>query len=140
MVEWHRPNIDPETIADIIREGREENDKKFETYAEYVGYIARDNDRILNEYDHDHSKCEPNEETKQAIKEAINDSLDDVFISSVDGFEMTLREALRDNKEILDALGSDYDENGIPYWEQDAGLTQRGYTYKDQQIEGRDNV
>ena len=140
MVEWHRPNIDPETIADIIREGREENDKKFETYAEYVGYIAKDNDRILKEYDHDHSKCEPNEETKQAMKEAIKESLDDVFISSVDGFEMTLREALRDNKEILDAIGSDYDENGVPYWEEDAGLAQRGYSYKDQQIEGRDNV
>ena len=62
MVEWHKPNLDPETIADIIREGREENDKKFENYAEYVGYIVKDNDKIL------------------------------------------------------DALGSDYDEEGIPYW------------------------
>lgn len=136
MVEWHRSNLNPEDIAQIIRKGREENDKKFETYAEYVGYIAKDNDRILNEYDHDHSKCEPNEETIEAIKE----SMDDVFVSSVDGFEMTLREALKDNKEILEALGSDYDENGIPYWEEDAGLSQRGYTYKEQQIEGRDNV
>jgi len=76
MVDWHKPNLDPETIAKIIREGREENDKKFETYAEYVGYIVRDNDRILK------------------------------------------------------ALGSDYDEEGVPYWEK----------YKDQQIEGRDNV
>jgi hypothetical protein len=76
MNDWHRPNLDPEEIAKIIRDGREENDKKFETYAEYVGYIARDNDRILK------------------------------------------------------ALGSDYDEEGVPYWEK----------YKDQQIEGRDNV
>ena len=76
MVDWHKPNLDPETIAKIIREGREENDKKFESYAEYVGYIVRDNDRILK------------------------------------------------------ALGSDYDEEGVPYWEK----------YKDQQIEGRDNV
>ena len=129
MVEWHRPNIDPETIANIIREGREENDKKFETYAEYVGYIARDNDRILNGYDHDHSKCEPNKETIEAIKE----SMDDVFVSSVDGSESTLRE-------VLDALGSDYDENGVPYWEEDGGMSQRGYSYKDQQIQGRDNV
>jgi len=140
MVKWHRSHLDPEDIAKIIREGREENDKKFETYAEYVGYIAKDNDRILNEYDHDHSKCEPNEETKQAMREAINESLDDVFISSVDGFEMTLREALKDNKEILEALGSDYDEDGIPYWEEDGGMSQRGYTYKEKQIEGRDNV
>jgi hypothetical protein len=76
MVDWHKPNLDPEDIAQIIREGREENDKKFETYAEYVGYIARDNDRIL------------------------------------------------------EALGSDYDDNGVPYWDK----------YKDQQIKGRDNV
>ena len=107
MNDWHRPNLDPEEIAKIIRDGREENDKKFETYAEYVGYIARDNDRILKEYDHDHSQCEPNKLTKEAMQEAIDD-----------------------NKEILDALGSDYDENGVPYWEK----------YKDQQIEGRDNV
>lgn len=129
MNNWHRPNLDPEEIAKIIRDGREENDKKFETYAEYVGYIARDNDRILKEYDHDHSKCEPNEETREAIKE----SLDDVFVSSVDGSESTLRE-------VLDALGSDYDEDGVPYWEEDGGMSQRGYTYKDKQIEGRDNV
>jgi hypothetical protein len=62
LVEWHRPNLDPEDIAKIIREGREENDKKFDSYIEYVGHIVKDNDRILN------------------------------------------------------ALGSDYDEEGIPYW------------------------
>jgi ferritin-like protein len=126
MVEWHKPNLDPETIADIIREGREENDKKFETYAEYVGYIAKDNDRILNEYDHDHSQCEPNELTKEAMDEAIEDSMDDVFVSSLDGSESTL-------KEILEALGSDYDENGIPYWK-------KWEDYNANQIEGRDNV
>ena len=133
MAEWHRPNLNPEDIAQIIREGREENDKKFETYAEYVGYIAKDNDRILNEYDHDHSKCEPNEETKQAMIEAIKESMDDVFVSSVDGSESTLME-------VLDALGSDYDEDGVAYWEEDGGMSQRGYTYKEKQIEGRDNV
>jgi hypothetical protein len=61
--DWkHKTNLDPETIADIISEGREENDKKFETYAEYVGYIVKE------------------------------------------------------NQEILDRLGSDYDEDKIPYW------------------------
>jgi len=61
--DWkHRPGLDPETIADIIREGREENDKKFETYAEYASYMVKK------------------------------------------------------NQEILDKLGSDYDHNGIPYW------------------------
>jgi len=123
MVKWHKPNLDPEDIAKIIREGRKENDKKFETYAEYVGYIAKDNDRILNEYDHDHSKCEPNEETKKAMRETIKESINDVFVSSVDGSESTLID-------VLEALGSDYDENGIPYWNK----------YKEEQIEGRDNV
>jgi hypothetical protein len=123
MVKWHRSHLDPEDIAKIIREGREENDKKFETYAEYVGYIAKDNDRILNEYDHDHSKCEPNELTKQAMIEAIKESMDDVFVSSVDGSESTLMD-------VLGALGSDYDDNGVPYW----------IKYKEEQIEGRDNV
>ena len=94
MAKWHRPNLDPEDIAKIIREGREENDKKFDSYVEYVGYIAKDNDRILDKYDHDHSECEPNELTKEAMEEAV-----------------------KDNKEILDALGSDYDEDGIAYWE-----------------------
>ena len=63
MVEWHRPNIDPETIAEIIREAREENDKKFDSYVEYAAYMVEK------------------------------------------------------NKEILDRLGSDYDENGVPYWD-----------------------
>jgi hypothetical protein len=133
MIKWHRDNLDPEDIAKIIREGREENDKKFETYAEYVGYIAKDNDRILNEYDHDHSKCEPNETTKEAMIEAIKESMDDVFVSSVDGSENTLME-------VLEALGSDYNEDGVAYWEEDGGMSQRGYTYKEKQIEGRDNV
>jgi hypothetical protein len=133
MVKWHNPDLDPEDIAQIIREGREENDKKFETYAEYVGYIAKDNDRILNEYDHDHSKCEPNETTKEAMIEAIKESMDDVFVSSVDGSENTLME-------VLEALGSDYNEDGVAYWEEDGGMSQRGYTYKEKQIEGRDNV
>jgi hypothetical protein len=123
MIKWHRDNLDPEDIAKIIREGREENDKKFETYAEYVGYIAKDNDRILNEYDHDHSECEPNELTKEAMGEAIKESMDDVFVSSVDGSESTL-------VEVLDALGSDYDENGVPYW----------LKAKQEQIKGRDDV
>jgi hypothetical protein len=123
MVKWHKANLDPEDIAKIIREGREENDKKFETYEEYVGYIAKDNDRILNEYDHDHSECEPNELTKEAMIEAIKESMDDVFVSSVDGSESTLME-------VLEALGSDYDDDGVPYWDK----------YKEDQIEGRDNV
>lgn len=133
MTQWHRSNLDPEDIAKIIREGRKENDKKFENYSEYVDYIAKDNDRILEEYDHDHSKCEPSELTKEAMIEAIKESMDEVFISSVDGSENTFME-------VLEALGSDYNEDGIPYWEEDGGMSQRGYTYKEQQIEGRDNV
>ena len=59
----HRPNIDPETIAEILREAREENDKKFDSYVEYAAYMVEK------------------------------------------------------NKEILDRLGSDYDKDGIPYWD-----------------------
>lgn len=61
----HNPSLDPEDIAELIREGREENDKKFETYREYAEHIVKE------------------------------------------------------NQEILDKLGSDYDENGIPYWKKD---------------------
>jgi hypothetical protein len=60
--EMHRPNLAPEDIAEIIREGREENDKKFDTYKEYLDYTVEE------------------------------------------------------NNEILRKLGSDYDENGKPYW------------------------
>ncbi len=31
--------------------------------------------------------------------------------------ESTIELIKKDNKELLDKLGSDYDENGIPYWE-----------------------
>lgn len=64
--DWkHKPSLDPEDIAQIIREGRKENDQKFNTYKEYAEYIVKE------------------------------------------------------NQEILDNLGSDYDENGTPYWEKD---------------------
>jgi len=26
-------------------------------------------------------------------------------------------ESIKDNSELLERLGSDYDENGVPYWE-----------------------
>ena len=33
--DWkHKPSLDPEDIAQIIREGRKENDQKFNTYKE----------------------------------------------------------------------------------------------------------
>jgi len=28
-----------------------------------------------------------------------------------------IERVFKDNKELLDRLGSDYDENGVPYWE-----------------------
>lgn len=31
--------------------------------------------------------------------------------------EPAIRSISIENKELLDRLGSDYDENGIPYWE-----------------------
>lgn len=33
-----------------------------------------------------------------------------------------LRENMERDKDLLDRLGSDYDEDGIPYWEQDKGV------------------
>jgi hypothetical protein len=111
MVEWHNEGLTPDDIQKIIREGRDKNDNTtFNDYGDYINYISKDNNRIINQYnDHDHSKCAPNEETMKAIEEAM----DDVFVSSVDGSESTLRE-------ILDKLGSDYDEDGIPYWDKNA--------------------
>ena len=33
------------------------------------------------------------------------------------GFDAYIRRIMEENKEILEALGSDFDEEGIPYWE-----------------------
>jgi hypothetical protein len=56
------PNIDPQTIADMIREDRDERD---------------------------------------------------------DYLESIILESIKQNKDILDKLGSDYDEDGIAYWEKE---------------------
>lgn len=29
---------------------------------------------------------------------------------------------VKENKELLDRLGSDYDENGVPYWETESNF------------------
>ena len=31
--------------------------------------------------------------------------------------ECITKKIMRENKELLDRLGSDYDEDGVPYWE-----------------------
>jgi hypothetical protein len=56
------PNVDPQTIADMIREDRDERD----------GHL-----------------------------------------------ESIILESIKQNKDILDKLGSDYDEDGIAYWEKE---------------------
>jgi hypothetical protein len=33
------------------------------------------------------------------------------------GFDAMMKRIMDQDKEILEALGSDYDEEGIPYWE-----------------------
>lgn len=61
-------------------------------------------------------------------------------------FASYIRRYVKQNDDILNNLGSDYDENGIPYWkkwqedsnEDDGGLAQRGYN--SEQIQGRDDV
>jgi hypothetical protein len=45
-------------------------------------------------------------------------------------FASYIKRYVKDSDEILTVLGSDYDETGIPYW----------LKYKEEQIEGRDNV
>ena len=45
-------------------------------------------------------------------------------------FASYIKRYVKQNDDILNNLGSDYDENGIPYWNK----------YKEEQIEGRDNV
>ena len=45
-------------------------------------------------------------------------------------FASYIKRYVKDNDEILNKLGSDYDKNNIPYWD----------SYKNEQIEGRDNV
>jgi len=35
----------------------------------------------------------------------------------MNNLENILEEIIKSNKELLERLGSDYDENGVPYWE-----------------------
>lgn len=35
----------------------------------------------------------------------------------MNNLEKILEEIIETNKELLERLGSDYDENGVPYWE-----------------------
>jgi hypothetical protein len=45
-------------------------------------------------------------------------------------FASYIKRYVKDNDEILTALGSDYDETGTPYW----------LKWKEEQIKGRDDV
>lgn len=42
---------------------------------------------------------------------------------------LAIRRMLKDNRELLERLGSDYDENGIPYWE-NTGMVDPDYDSK----------
>ena len=108
MVEWHKPNITAEQILEALKEGREENDKKFDSYADYADYIYEDNERILKDFG-DYMDDKDYEETLNELRRDRDEKDDQLF-------NMVL-ETLKDNQHILDALGSDFDENGIPYWE-----------------------
>jgi hypothetical protein len=136
MVEWHQPDKTPDDIQKIIREGRDKNDNTtFDSLYEYTQYIYNDNERILKDNgDYMKPSIDPS-----SIADLIREDRDerDAHLESI------IMASIEENKPILDALGSDFDENGIPYWEkwdQDPSVIQRGYNYKDQQIEGRDNV
>ncbi len=136
MVEWHNEGLTPDDIQKIIREGRDKEDNTtFNDYGDYINYISKDNDRILSEHlDHDHSQCEPNQVTKDAIQEVIDELRKDRQERD-DELTALVMETLEKNKPILDALGSDFDADGVAYWEKwekkqdgdDGGLAQRGY-------------
>ncbi len=118
MVEWHNEGLTPEDIQNIIRAGRNKDDNTtFNDYGDYINYINKDNERIINEYlDHDHSKCEPNETTKSAFQEVLDELRKDREERDNRIYNLAIQ-SIEKNKPILDALGSDYDENGVPYWE-----------------------
>ena len=110
MVEWHRPDKTPDDIQKIIREGRDKDDNTtFNSYAEYAEYIYKDNERILKD-NGDYMKPSIDPST---IADIIREDRDerDAHLESI------IMESIEKNKHILDALGSDFDENGIPYWE-----------------------
>lgn len=110
MVEWHRPDMTPEDIQKIIREGRDkDNNTTFNSYAEYAEYIYKDNERILKDNgDYMKPSIDPS-----SIADLIREGRDerDAHLESI------IMESIKENKGILDALGSDFDEDGVAYWE-----------------------
>jgi len=73
MVNEDKPSIDPETIAQLINQGREENDNKFTI-------------KPIDEVD---------------LDSLIDDNMNETFISSVDGSEISFQELMaimRDRK------------------------------------------
>jgi len=84
--------------------------------------------------DHDHSKCEPNEVTKKTLEEIMEEIRNereertDRIVESIinQNEDMSAEERLKfinsllEDEFVMDVtekLGSDYDENGVPYWE-----------------------
>ena len=45
----------------------------------------------------------------------VTGTFSDALVS--DGFKKAVQEVIEKDSEILERLGSDYDDNGIPYWE-----------------------
>lgn len=73
MVNEDKPSIDPKTIAQLINQGREENDNKFTI-------------KPIDEVD---------------LDSLIDDNMNETFISSVDGSEISFQELIaimRDRK------------------------------------------
>ena len=40
-----------------------------------------------------------------------------ILLTKESGFDAYIRRIMEENEELLKALGSDYDEDGVPYWE-----------------------
>jgi len=110
MVEWHKPDMTPEDIQKIIREGRDkDHNTTFNSYAEYAEYIYKDNERILKDNgDYVKPSIDPS-----SIADLIREDRDerDAHLESI------IMESIEKNKGILNKLGSDFDENGVAYWE-----------------------
>ena len=57
------------------------------------------------------------------IKMTEMTSVGDDFDRSV-RLKLPIQEAFEKNKELLERLGSDYNEDGVPYWENEGGPVQ----------------
>ena len=54
MIAWHRPDMTPEDIQDILRTSRVNNEVADEDFASYIRKYVKENDEILNKLGSDY--------------------------------------------------------------------------------------